>query len=231
MNTTSQATEMVTTGDGYDQWAAIYDEFENPLTSMVASVLRRPAFDIGGARVLELGCGTGRNIDRLFEQRIRSYVGIDASAEMLAIANHRRHASSEVTLRHHELCDAWWSDAGQYDLVLVSLVLGQFEVLEPILRSAGQVVGPGGALWILEAHPEVHASSVDGFGRDKHGTLAVSEFAHTSGDLRTALSATGWDTVATTQWCPTTSQAARNGKLNRYLGRPVLIEVRATRPG
>ncbi len=228
MNAISQPHRDANAHESYQQWTAIYDEFENPLGAMVSHVLRRPAFDITGARVLELGCGTGRNIDRLFEQRVASYTGVDESPAMLGIAEHRRRSGADIELLRRDLREPWWNDVGQFDVVLVSLVLERFEQAAPILRGAGNVVAPGGTLWLLELHPAFRAAEDGAQGSDDHD--GPTRFAHSAHELRAALTSTGWEPVASTDWCPTTRQASDNRTLARHLAQPVLLEVRATRP-
>jgi len=66
----------------YDQWAATYDSIDNPLIAQASTVLASHVATWAGARVLELGCGTGRNARACLAAGARSYVGVDASPGM-----------------------------------------------------------------------------------------------------------------------------------------------------
>ncbi|HWE27102.1 MAG TPA: class I SAM-dependent methyltransferase, partial [Polyangia bacterium] len=72
------------TRQDYDVWAATYDVVDNPLVAMATVALEAIAGVFAGARVLELGCGTARNAVVILAGGAREYVGVDASAEMLA---------------------------------------------------------------------------------------------------------------------------------------------------
>jgi ubiquinone/menaquinone biosynthesis C-methylase UbiE len=45
----------------YEGWAATYDQMTNPPRDLDAEVLRKIMEGRVGGRVLELGCGTGKN--------------------------------------------------------------------------------------------------------------------------------------------------------------------------
>jgi len=45
----------------YDRWAAVYDVDANRTRDLAGTALRAAALELSGRRVLELGCGTGRN--------------------------------------------------------------------------------------------------------------------------------------------------------------------------
>ncbi|HEX5062517.1 MAG TPA: methyltransferase domain-containing protein, partial [Kofleriaceae bacterium] len=74
---------------GYDRWAASYDAEPNALMSATAWVLDRAPLGCADCDVLELGCGTGRNAQRVIAEGARSYTGLDGSQGMLAVAAQR----------------------------------------------------------------------------------------------------------------------------------------------
>src|SRR4051812_27626257 len=79
----------ITTEEGYALWAASYDTFDNPVVAMAAHALDRTPPSVAGKRVLELGCGTGRNLNELIARGAREYVGLDSSEAMLKHARER----------------------------------------------------------------------------------------------------------------------------------------------
>ena len=46
----------------YDRWSAVYDVYDNPMVSAAKDVVTGVAPMAQGRHVLELGCGTGRNL-------------------------------------------------------------------------------------------------------------------------------------------------------------------------
>ena len=51
----------VPTQQGYDRWASVYDEEDNPLVRLEQEQFERVMSDVRGLRVLDAGCGTGRH--------------------------------------------------------------------------------------------------------------------------------------------------------------------------
>jgi ubiquinone/menaquinone biosynthesis C-methylase UbiE len=71
-----------------------------------------------GARVLELGCGTGTMALRLASD-VKSYLATDISAEMIAIAEEKRAADPDPVLSFRAAtAEALAPEAGRFDAVL-----------------------------------------------------------------------------------------------------------------
>ncbi|HEY3041826.1 MAG TPA: hypothetical protein VGJ66_24050 [Pyrinomonadaceae bacterium] len=49
----------------YNEWAETYDTDKNATRDLAAQVLRRADLTLAGRRVIEVGCGTGRNTEWL----------------------------------------------------------------------------------------------------------------------------------------------------------------------
>jgi SAM-dependent methyltransferase len=215
----------VTSREGYARWASFYDEFENPMTAMVSHVLAASSGDFDGARVLEIGCGTGRNMERLFNRGIRSYTGVDDSPEMLAIAHARGAKFGSVQLEERDLCRDWWEGLEGYDLVLVSLVLEHFEHVSTVLSDTARVARLGASLWILELYPERFHAGARAHVSTGDETLVLPSHTHDAEELCAAMQMAGWSPGRTNSWCPTEAQVQEHRKLARYRDRPVLLEV------
>lgn len=110
-STTEMPTAYLPTVTAYDAWAPIYDtdgnvlqkvddlELERMLPEFVSEALGSQKTD-GAMRILDLGCGTGRNtlklVTYLWPEDMRVEItGIDASRGMLEIAKTKLHAVIE----------------------------------------------------------------------------------------------------------------------------------------
>jgi len=109
------------------------------------------------AKVLEIGCGTGRNLVRAARTwpSIRGY-GVDVSAEMLATA-HRSIANSRLEARIAlAQADATRLDPEalfgfrKFDRVFISYALSMIPPWKEVLARACECLEPGGALHIVD---------------------------------------------------------------------------------
>src|SRR5580698_3669597 len=64
-NSPAASIDLLSTKDGYDLWAAIYDEDGNPLIAIEEPLVDRLLGEVRGLAVADIGCGTGRHAIRL----------------------------------------------------------------------------------------------------------------------------------------------------------------------
>lgn len=110
-----------------------------------------------GARILEVGCGTGRNLLRLHRQAPGSRLyGIDISDAMLATARRKlaRRGLSEIRLARcaaEALApDAPFADGGPYDIIYFSYTLSMIPSWPAALQAALDSLGTDGALHVVD---------------------------------------------------------------------------------
>lgn len=219
----------VSSREGYARWADEYDAFPNPMTAMAAHVLERAAPELAGLDVLELGCGTGRNAAAL-AGAVASYVGVDESPEMLAVARGR--ATPGARFEPRDLRAGIGLPAASFDVVLISLVLEHFDDIAPVLAAARKVARPGALLLAIELHAGLRERGIGAHIETAGETLVLPSFAHTAGELAAAATATGWAPETATDWYATPALERAHPKLERYRSRPVVLELRARRdPG
>ena len=109
--------------------------------------------DIGyGAAVLEIGCGTGRNLDRIGQIWPKAQLfGLDISTEMLKSAQARLGMRAELAAG-----DACAFDPtalfgrGEFDRVVISFALSMIPDWEAALAQAVDVLAPSGELHIVD---------------------------------------------------------------------------------
>ena len=77
--------ERVTVRQGYDLWAETYDATPNPIVAMDARHSIELLAPKSGERVLDAGCGTGRNLTPVCRAGGQA-VGLDFSLGMLRVA-------------------------------------------------------------------------------------------------------------------------------------------------
>jgi ubiquinone/menaquinone biosynthesis C-methylase UbiE len=109
---------------------------------------RRRLFGRAEGRVLDAACGTGLNLRYL--PRSTTYVGIDASPEVLTKARHRVGAWDRVEALHEMDAQALDFQDESFDTVVSSLSTCTFPDPVAALDELARVCKPGGRVLLLE---------------------------------------------------------------------------------
>ncbi len=130
----------------YALHARVYDATRWTFLFGRERILHRIAAIYKPQRILEVGCGTGRNLQslrKIFPQA--EITGIDLSADMLEIARRKTHGVELIQQAYAAPV------AGNFDLVLFSYALSMFNPgWEQALRAAKADLTPGGLLAIVD---------------------------------------------------------------------------------
>jgi malonyl-CoA O-methyltransferase len=166
----------------YDRWSAQYDSDPNATRDLDAVVVREAPLRIAGNRVLELGCGTGKNSAWL-ASLARELVALDFSAGMLAIARERVR-DPNVRFVEHDIQSPWPVATIAMDVVVGNLVLEHVELLEPVFAEAARVLRSGGQLFLCELHPvrQLLGGQAHFTETATSETVAVPAFRHTASE-------------------------------------------------
>lgn len=135
---------------GYGEMAADYDEVVARVCHYfdeVRAFVDRTAR--GGARVLDLGCGTGLNTRHLPADV--EVVGLDLSAAMLREARRVRPATRTLV---HDLNQPLPAGLGTFDVVLAVACLEFCRDLPELCRRLARALKPGGVALLTVPHRE-----------------------------------------------------------------------------
>ncbi|SKC81363.1 Methyltransferase domain-containing protein [Ohtaekwangia koreensis] len=139
------------TRQAYNLWATQYDTNDNKTRDLEAHALRKTLANIPFGRVLEVGCGTGKNTQWLVE-KAEHITAVDLSEEMLAKAKQRITALC-VQFQQTDITTDWAFAQESYNLITFSLVLEHIQDLDHIFREASRVLQRGGYVYVGELHP------------------------------------------------------------------------------
>jgi S-adenosylmethionine-diacylgycerolhomoserine-N-methlytransferase len=106
------------------------------------------------ARILEVGCGTGRNLVALARRFPGAHLtGLDLSPAMLAIARRKTAALGPRVTLVQRAYGAPLDEARGFDLVLCSYALSMFNPgFEQAVAAAARDLAPGGHLALVDFH-------------------------------------------------------------------------------
>lgn len=137
--------------DAYARWSSRYDQDPNRTRDLDRQATRELLAQRRFERVLELGCGTGKNTALLAEigGRVRA---LDFSDAMLAVAR-AKVTASHVEFLLADLTLPWPCEARWADLVVCNLVLEHVEQVAPVFAQAARCLARGGLFLLCELHP------------------------------------------------------------------------------
>jgi 2-polyprenyl-3-methyl-5-hydroxy-6-metoxy-1,4-benzoquinol methylase len=133
-------------------------------------VMEEPALldalgDARGLRVLDLGCGDASIGRTLLAQGCRGYLGIDASARMIAAARDALLGTEGEA--HRGTIESFSAAPESFDLVISRMALHYVENLEGTLAACHECLAAGGRMVFTVVHPVV--TSQDAASRTRSG--------------------------------------------------------------
>ena len=138
--------------DKYNAWAYQYDNNINPTRDLDKIVTKESLSNIDFFKVLELGCGSGKNTEWLISKADR-LVGLDFSKNMLALAK-KKITSEKVTFINADINKKWPVNNNSFDLATINLTLEHIEILDHIFNSLFMKLVEGGKCFVCELHPK-----------------------------------------------------------------------------
>ena len=184
----------------YDHWAAVYDTDVNATRDLDAAVLRRAPLVLAERRVLELGCGTGKNTEWL-ASKAQSVTALDFSPGMLARARERVMTPS-VRFLEHDIRERLPVDSGSVDVVVGNLVLEHVEEIAPVFAEVARVLVPRGQMFFCELHPyrQLRGGQAHFADPSSGETIAVTAFRHTTSEFVNAAIAARFTLAELGEW-------------------------------
>ena len=199
--------------DAYDRWSRQYDDDQNATRDLDAFVLRQVPLQLAGARVLEVGCGTGKNSAWLVSQA-RELIALDFSPGMLDVAR-RRVRSSTARFVEHDITRPWPAEPASVDVVVGNLVLEHVRELAPVFAEAARVLRPGGQLYFCELHPyrQLRGGQAHFVDARTEETVHVAAYRHTVSEYVTDALAAGFTLRALGEWLEPNAEAGAPPRL------------------
>lgn len=200
------------TAQAYDLWAKVYDTDGNflqaldtiQMKTLLPRVLALLENSMGARpwKLMDLGCGTGRNTAALVEVADSQVVGLDVSDGMLNVARQRLEdavASGRLRLEVLDLIEQpvppsleGWADA------IVSTLVIEHIPADAFFRQLSRMLKPGGFLLLTNMHSEMGGISQAGFiDPDTGEKVRPASYAHTVRDVEVEAAKYGLEVIDT----------------------------------
>lgn len=220
------ASPVLDTREGYDRWAAIYDDDANPLVALEAPHVRALLGEVAGLRAVDVGCGTGRHALELAAQGA-DVTALDFSAEMLRRAA-AKPGAERVRWVQHDLALPLPLPDRAFDRVVCGLVVDHIRGLEALFRELGRVCRGDGAIVVSTIHPAMNLRGVQARFTDPATGVKtmVASCRHTVSDYVRAALAAGLRIQHLGEHEMTAEIAERLPRAAPYVGWPMLFVMR-----
>ncbi|WP_454813989.1 class I SAM-dependent methyltransferase [Labrys neptuniae] len=203
--------------------------------------------DLGGKRVLDLGCGFGWFSRWAVEHGAASTLGFDLSEKMLARARDMT-TSSKADYRIADLETLELPTAG-FDFAYSSLAFHYVADFERLARVVHDSLRPGSGFVFSIEHPIYMAPSNPGWQNDKEGrriwpvdrysvegerttdwlAKGVVKYHRTLGTTLNSLIDVGFVIRRVVEWSPTEEQLTQHSALAEERDRPMMVIISAWR--
>ena len=211
--------------EGYDRWSRTYDATPNPLVALDRRVTLHALEPQAGEAVLDAGCGTGAHLANVCAAGARA-VGLDFSRGMLQVA---QRAAPGAGLAQADLNADFPVRAGAFDALLSSLVSEHLRDLGGFFRESFAALRSGGRLVFSAFHPELARSGIEANFEAEGTEYRLGAEPWTVADYQNGIADAGFSEIETAEYLGDEQLVSDVPVARKYLGRPLLLVVRARR--
>ncbi len=184
--------------EAYQEWSEQYDTNENKTRDLEAVALRSVLSSIHFDKVLEFGCGTGKNTV-WFEQNAKEILSADFSEAMIAKAAEKIN-SPKVQFAVADINEPWDFSKEKFDLVSFSLVLEHIQNIEAVFNKINQVTESGAFVYIGELHPFKQYAGSKARYTTPEGEQIVTCYTHNMSDFIKAANKYNFSLMDLEEW-------------------------------
>ena len=184
--------------DKYNAWAYQYDNNINPTRDLDKTVTRESLSNIDFYKVLELGCGSGKNTEWLITKADK-LVGLDFSKNMLNLARNKV-KTDKVTFINADLNENWPVNDNSFDLAVTNLTLEHIEALDHIFNSLFVKLTQGGKCFVCELHPKKQLSGSKARFEENGSEIELDVYYHSELEYIESAEKAGFNLIAKKDW-------------------------------
>jgi malonyl-CoA O-methyltransferase len=208
---------------GYDRWAAIYDDENNPLIALEEPEVDRLLGRVADLRVADIGCGTGRHALRLAAAGAL-VTAVDFSSEMLRRGQAKPGAERVRWLQHDLATPLPLTDAS-CDRAVCGLVLEHIADLDLLFRELGRICRHDGRIVVSAMHPAMMLRGITARFTDPTTGREIrpQSHPHQIADFVMAALHAGLRLEHISEHAVDDALVARSPRAAKYLGWPMLL--------
>jgi SAM-dependent methyltransferase len=218
--------DVLSTKDGYDRWAEIYDGEGNPLIALEEPWVDKLLGDVRGMAVVDIGCGTGRHALRLAAAGAKVHA-LDFSEEMLARARTKA-ADLPIVFQTHDLAQPLPFADDTFDRVACGLVIDHIADLGGLFREMSRICRPSGFVVVSVMHPAMMLRGVQARFKDPSSGREIrpASVPNQLSDYIMAAARGGFVFDHVSEHAVDEALASRSERARKYLGWPMLFIMR-----
>jgi ubiquinone/menaquinone biosynthesis C-methylase UbiE len=218
--------DLLSTKEGYDRWAEIYDGDDNPLVALEEPWMDKLLGDVSGLKVADIGCGTGRHALRLAAAGA-VVQAVDFSEGMLAQARAKA-GKLAIVFHTHDLATPLPFADGSFDRVVCGLVIDHIASLGSLFGEMRRVCRPSGFVVVSVMHPAMMLRGVQARFRDPASGREIrpASCTHQLSDYIMAAAQAGFAFDHLSEQSVDETLACRLERARKYLGWPMLFLMR-----
>lgn len=178
--------------EAYDIWAGSYDSQPGnlmlKLDEMVFTDLAGTV-SLKNKRIADIGCGTGRHWQRMYNRNPGIIIGFDVSPGMLMQLK-RKFPNAITQLISDNLLDA--VPAAFVDCIVTTLTIAHIKNIDEAIAAWAGILKPGGDIIITDFHPELLAKGGKRSFQHNGKSLAVVNYIHPVEEVKNILAKHGF---------------------------------------
>ncbi len=217
---------IVPTREGYDRWAHIYDDEDNPLIAMETARFRQLLGDVQGLTIADIGCGTGRQTVAMAASGA-NVTAVDFSVGMMSKARAKPEAAN-VKFVQQDLARGLPFASQAFDRVTCCLVLDHIIDLTSVLGDMARICRPTGFVLISVFHPAMLLQGIQAQFTDPSTGQKIRPASrmHQISDYVMAATRAELYIDHMSEYAVDADVAARSPRARKYMGWPLLLLMR-----
>lgn len=182
----------------YDEWSVQYDTNKNRTRDLDEIITRDVLKNISFGKVLELGCGTGKNTLYL-SKNADEVLAVDFSEKMLSIAREKI-SYQNVRFQKADISKEWNWTSESFGLVTCNLILEHIEDLDFVFEQAFSKLNSGAYFFVSELHPFKQYKGTKARFDSAEGRVELETFTHHISEFTSAAFKAGFELQKLDEW-------------------------------